>query len=108
MPLTITSDLISSDRTARTAWLVPGHPHAWQVTWLPGRLLDRSSAVTITLADAAASGPRPWHRLWPHTGNRVAEPGQTAPRAITIATRPPQTSSEREPAVSPPARKARP
>ena len=59
MPLTITGALIASDRTTHTARLVPGRPHAGHVTWLPGRLLDRSSAVTATLADAAAGGPRP-------------------------------------------------
>ena len=37
MPLTITSDLITSDRTAHTARPFPGHPHVWQVTWLPGQ-----------------------------------------------------------------------
>ena len=37
MPLTITGDLITSDRTKCIAWLVPGRPHAWQVTWLPGQ-----------------------------------------------------------------------
>jgi len=32
MPLTITADLITSDRTAHTACPVPGHPNAWLVT----------------------------------------------------------------------------
>ncbi len=109
MPLTITGDLITRGRATCIARLVPGRPHAWQVTWLPGQFLDRSSAVTaITLAAAAASGPRPGHRIWPPTGNRAADLGQTAPQVITLATRPPETPSGREPAISPPGREARP
>ncbi len=37
MPLTITADLITSDRTGHTAHPVPGYSHAWRVTWLPGQ-----------------------------------------------------------------------
>jgi hypothetical protein len=108
MPLTVTGDQITSDRATRIARLVPGRPPARQVTWLPGRLLDRGSAVTaITLAVAAARSPRPGRRIWPHTGNRAAEPGQTTPQAITHGTRPPETSSGRTPAVNPPGRQAR-
>jgi hypothetical protein len=55
MPLTITDDLITSDRTAHTARPVPGHPEAWQVTWLPGQMISRSGAVTaMVLADVAS------------------------------------------------------
>ena len=109
MPLTITGDLITSDRAKCIAWLVPGRPHAWQVTWLPGRILDRSSAATaITLPVATASGPRAEYRIWPRTGNRAAELGQAALKAITLAAPPPEMSSGRKPAVSPPGREARP
>ena len=100
MPLTITGDLIVSDRTALTVRFVSGRPHPGHVTWLFGRLLARSSAVTMTLANAAASGPRPGHRTCSHIGYQAIECGQTAPQAITLATRPPETTSGREPAVS--------
>ena len=91
MPLTTTGDLITSDRAPRTARLVSGRPPAWQVTWLPGRILALRSAVTaITLPAAAASGLRPSRRIWSHIGNRAAEPGQTTPQAITLATRSPE------------------
>jgi hypothetical protein len=106
MPLTTTGALITSGRTTHTARLVPGRPHAGHRTRLPGRLLDLSSAVTMTPADAAASGPRPGHRIWPHIGNQAGELGQTAPQAITITTRPPETASGREPARSPAGREA--
>jgi hypothetical protein len=100
MPLTITGDLVDSDRTTDTARLVSGRPHPGHTTRLSGRPLDCSSAVSVTLADAAASGPRPGHRTWPHIGNQAAGPGQTVPQAITIASRPPEETSGREPAVS--------
>jgi hypothetical protein len=109
MPLTITGDSITIDRTARTAWLLPGRPHACPATWLPVRLPDRRSAVTaITLALAAASGPRPGHRIWLHTGNRAAELGRITLQAITLAAPSPEMSSGKEPAVSPPGRESRP
>jgi hypothetical protein len=77
MPLTITGDLITSDRTTHTARLVPARPHAGHVTRLPGRL-----------------------------GNQTIELGQAAPQETPIATRPPETTIAREPAVSPAAREA--
>jgi hypothetical protein len=36
MTLTIQHDIISSDHTRHTARLLPGHEHAWRVSWLPG------------------------------------------------------------------------
>ena len=109
MPLTITGGRVISDRTVRTVWLVSARPYACPASWPPVQFPDRGSAVTaITLALAAASGPRPGHRIWPHTGNRTAELGQSAPQAFILATSPAERSSGREPAVSPPGRQARP
>lgn len=48
MALTITDTLITSDRTLHLAcaW-VPGHPdEGWQVTWLPGAVVGRGTALT--------------------------------------------------------------
>jgi hypothetical protein len=107
MPLTITTDLITGDHTTHAARPLPGHPHAWQVTWLPGRLLDRNSAITaMVLAEAAARGPHPGHRLWPHIHSWAAELDLTAPQAIAIACQPPGKSAGKEPAASPPDREA--
>ena len=106
MPLTITGALIASDRTTLTARLVPGRPHAGHVTRLPGRLLDRSSAVTMPLADAAAGGPHPGHRTWSPIGYQAAGLGQTTPQAITITIRPPETTSGKQSASCPAVRQA--
>lgn len=90
MDLTITSDHISGAHTPHTARPVPGHPHAWQVSWLPGRLLDRNTAITaMVLADiAAASSPQPGDHLWPHLEGWAAEIGLTAPDALARAAQP--------------------
>ena len=52
MTLTINDTAMTSDQTAHTARLAPGSQHLWEVSWLPGRALDRNSAITaMTLAD---------------------------------------------------------
>src|SRR5690348_13405992 len=104
MPLTITSDLITSDRTAHTACPVPGHPNAWLVTWLPNRVTSPSGAVTaMMLADAAARGRRPGHRAWPPPCHWAAELGLTAPDAVALASAPPldETASHESDASTP-------
>jgi hypothetical protein len=90
MPLTITSDLITSDRTAHTGRPFAGHPHVWQVTWLPGHVVSPSGAVTaMLLADAAARDLQPGDRIWPHICTWATELGLTAPAAIALASTPP-------------------
>jgi hypothetical protein len=55
MALTIGDDGISSDRTRHTARLTPDGDQLWEVSWLPGRPLDRNSAITaMVLADVTA------------------------------------------------------
>ena len=102
MTLTITDHIMISDHTAHTARLAPGHQHAWQVSWLPGRFMDRAATTAMMLADTAATtGPHAGHRLWPHIQGRAAELGPTTPDAITRATEPPEKTSSEEPASGP-------
>lgn len=92
MALTINDDIMSSDRTGHTAILVPGAQHTWVVSWLPGRHLDRDSAITaMVIADASGPGGlHRGHRLWPHVENWAAELGLTAPTALAaVAAEPP-------------------
>ncbi len=101
MTLTITGHAMTSDHTPHTARLAaPGHQHAWQVSWLPGRLMDRNSATTaMILADtAAATGLHPGHRLWPHIQGWAAQLGLTAPDAIARASEPLEKTGSQEPA----------
>lgn len=55
MTLHITDDAITSDETRHTARLLPLGRGAWEVSWLPGRLLDRNTAITaMTLGEIVA------------------------------------------------------
>lgn len=91
MTLTILDDTMSGDRTPHTARRVPGHQHVWEVSWLPGRHLDRNSAITaMILADLTSSdqiGTR--HRLWGHVEGWAAELGLAAHDAIVSLAAPP-------------------
>jgi hypothetical protein len=51
------------------------------VSWLPGQILDRNSALTaMTLAEIAGTGDlKPGHRLWPAVESWSAELGMSAP-----------------------------
>ncbi len=108
MTLTINDTTMTSDQTGHTARQAPGRPHEWEVSWLPGRLMDRNSAITaMILADTTADTElHPGHRLWPHIQGWAAELGLTGPDAITLASAPPGRTPGREPALPPPDREA--
>jgi hypothetical protein len=91
MTLKINDTTMTSDQTAHTARLSPGHQHSWEVSWLPGQLLDRNSAITAMVLAHTAAQPdlHEGHRLWPHIQSWAAELGLTGPDAITQATQPP-------------------
>ena len=91
MALRILDDSISSDRSAHTARAVSAEGHRWEVSWLPGRYLDRDSAVTaMVVADAVGpDGVDRKHRLWIHVEGWAAELGMTAPDVLTHAASPP-------------------
>ena len=92
MALTILDNSMTSDRSAHAGRLVPGARHTWEVSWLPGRHLNRSEAVTaMTIADMTANGDiRPGHRAWPHIENWAAELRMTGPEALDRVAAPPQ------------------
>ena len=90
MTLTINDTTMSSDQTSHTARQEPSQ-RGWQVSWLPGRTLDRNSAITaMILADTTADGRvREGHRLWPHIQGWAAELGLTGPDAVAAVSQPP-------------------
>ena len=90
MALTISDDSISGDHTRHSARRDPGNPRAWTVSWLPGQLLDRNSAITaVILAEVAdANTPQAGDRLWPHIEGWAAELGLTAPEALARVAQP--------------------
>lgn len=89
MSIHITDEAMSSDRTRHRArlWPVPGHQAPgtlWEVTWLPGRYLERNQAITaMVLAETVASGfgdhtdPQ-----WLHVDGWAAELGLSGPDAV--------------------------
>jgi len=92
MALTINDTTMTSDHTFHTARLVPGRQHEWEVSWLPGQVLDRNSTITaMLLADITGQGDlHEGHRLWPHIKGWAAELGLTGPDAIKRASQPPR------------------
>ena len=54
MTLTINDTTMTSDQTPHTARHAPSR-NGWEVSWLPGRILDRNSAITaMVLADTSS------------------------------------------------------
>src|SRR5690242_18273503 len=99
MSLTINDDTMTSDQSPHTARQAPGHRHGREVSWLPGQILDRDTAITaMILADIAATGDiHPDHRLWPAVQSWSADVGLTGPDAITRASQPPLDARQPEP-----------
>jgi hypothetical protein len=91
MTLTIRDDSMSSDRSPHMARLATGDGHSWEVSWLPGRRLDRNSAITaMMLADVTGPGEiYVGHRLWPPVSGWVAELALAAPEALEQMAKPP-------------------
>ena len=84
MTLTINDATMTSDQTAHTARQAPGREHLWETSWLPGRVLDRNSAITaMVLADhACVHDLNEGHRLWPFIESWAVELGLTGSDAV--------------------------
>jgi len=98
MTLTIYDAAMTSDQTAHTARLAPGSQHLWEVSWLPGRALDRNSAITaMTLADLTSEhGLNEQHHMWPFIESWAAELGLTGSDAINQASQPGSLRQQRD------------
>jgi hypothetical protein len=90
MTLTINDTTMTSDQTGHTARLTSGSLHLWEVSWLPGRVLDRNSAITaMVLADHAREPDlNERHRLWPFIEGWAAELALTGADAVDRVSRP--------------------
>ena len=97
MTLTINDTTMTSDQTDCTARHA-AERNGWEVSWLPGQILDRNTAITaMTLADTAAEQDlHEGHRLWPHIQGWAEEVGLTAPEAIARAFQPPGDMSRQQ------------
>jgi hypothetical protein len=90
MSVTITDTTMTSDQTVHTARHAPDR-NGWEVSWLPGQILDRNTAITAMILASTTAGTdlREGHRLWPHIQSWAQELGLTAPDAIARASQPP-------------------
>ena len=90
MTLTIHDTTMTSDQTPHTARQAPSR-HGWEVSWLPGQILDRNTAIAaMILADTTAETDlHEGHRLWPHIQSWAAELGLSGPEAVAAASQPP-------------------
>ena len=87
MTVTISDTTMTSDQTAHTARQAPSGEHHLEVSWLPGRTLDRNSAMV--LADqAGVHDLNERHRLWPHIEGWAAELGLTGHDAVNRISQP--------------------
>jgi hypothetical protein len=98
MGLTINDTSMTSTHTGHTARQAPGRPREWEVSWLPGQLLDRNSAITaMILADTVAQDDlHEGHRLWPHIQGWAEELGLTGTDAIAQISQPPRQLAPQE------------
>jgi len=107
--LTINDATMTSDQTAHTAQQAPGPQPGWEVSWFPGQLLDRNTAITaMTVADIVGEHDiHEGHRLWPPIQSWAAELGLTGHDAIALAAQPPSNiNRQQEPASRHPDREA--
>ena len=98
--ITITDTDMSSPDTPHTATVTGG---GWQVSWLPGRTLNRNQAITAMIIASTVGGngvPRADNPIWLHLDGWAAELSLTAPAAVARAAEPPKerwTRAQREP-----------
>ena len=98
MGLTINDTSMTSTHTVHTARQAPGRPHGWEVSWLPGQILDRNSAITaMVLAGTVAKDDlHEGHRLWPHIQGWAEELGLTGTDAIAQISQPPRVHASQK------------
>jgi hypothetical protein len=95
MTLTINDTTMTSDQTAHVARQAVSPQQGWEVSWLPGQILDRNTAITaMILADLAGEPDlHEGHRLWPAVESWSAELGLSGADALTRASPPPPTAA---------------
>ena len=94
----VTTMTTTSDQNPHAARQAPDG-HGWEVSQLPGQAPDRGTAMLL----AGTAGERDLpegNRVWPRIPGWAAEPGLTAPDAITRAPEPAERTSNQEHAAS--------
>jgi len=92
MAIRIADHTMTSDRTRHTAQA--DADGGWEVTWLPGRVLTHSQAVTaMTIAEVLATHDGALHcdnPMWLHIDQWAAELGISGPNAVARASLSPE------------------
>ena len=100
MTVTIIDTTMTSDQTGHTARQASASQHLREVSWLPGKALDRTSATTaMTPAGPAGEADlNEQYQLWPFIESWAAELGLTGSDAISRACQPstPRQQHDRE------------
>jgi hypothetical protein len=102
--ITITDTTMTCPATPHTATATGG---GWQVSWLPGRTLDRNQATTaMVIANIVGSKgvPRADDPIWLFIDGWAAELGLAAPTAVARVAEPPigdGTEGQLEPEAGP-------
>ena len=100
MTLIIHDTTMTSDQTDCTARQAPTRD-GWDVSWLPGQVLDHHTAITAITAMILANlvgeeDLHQGHRLWPHVQGWAAELGLTGPEAVAAASQPRRQNREHD------------
>jgi hypothetical protein len=98
--ITITDTHMSSPDTPHTATVTGG---GWEVSWLPGRTLDRNQAITaMTIASTVGPNgvPRADDPIWMHLDGWAAELSLTAPGAVVRVSEPPARDGQPGPGAA--------
>ena len=103
MAVSIREHKMSSSHSRHTARLVTDTQYTWEVSWLPGRDLNRNQAVTaMVLADTTAdSDVHSGHRLWPHIEVWAAELGMSGSQALGRVAGPPRWARRQQGTAEP-------
>lgn len=102
MALTVRGGRITSNRTRHSARLIGNSFTDWEVSFLPGRVMDYDDACTaMKIADLA--GPELWHsdfQDWIER-QRLADTLGMAPRSVVglVGSKPAWRASERSPST---------
>ena len=79
MTLTIDDTTMTSDQTAHTARQAPSR-NGWEVSWLPGQVLDRNTAITaMILADTHRRGTTCTKTTGSGRTSRAGQPNSASP-----------------------------
>jgi hypothetical protein len=97
MALTINDTVITTDLNAHTARYAAGQ-HGWEVSWLPGHLVDQGTAVILMiLADTPGERVQDTEQqLWRLMKPWAAEIGVMGPEEITWDARPPRGTTHHQ------------